>query len=186
MLNPLEYPWLFLICAVFLAILLFVIKPEKYKIFCWTAVIFFLGLAFGLDYFVRTDTEKIKNIIDVINETAEKENCDLVAPYIAPDYSDSHHSSRKRLLARCRSRLSEPLVEKAVSQLQSLEFNQEKTRAEADFTMRILFDSDSYAYQYRRVMIFKITLTLKTNPKSKWLIKSARLSNDSLSEDFRL
>jgi hypothetical protein len=178
MFNPIEQPWLLIICAVILLIATLIYRkifPEKFTIWHWCIPLVVFALAFGLYYYVETDKEKIEHIIQIINKTAETENCDLIAPYISEDYSDPRNRSKSVLLNKCRARLEPPLIRKSVSSLLNLDFGSDRNTAQAVFTIRLSLDPESRFYQYQPIMLLKFELSLKRNQQGKWVIQSGKL-----------
>ena len=171
MFNFFEQPWTLLTAAI-IALLVLAIrwKKDPDKLRSWEmALPFVLAiLAFGLDRFIQTDTEKIETLIAICARAIEQENCSAIEPLISPDYRDSYHYSKKSLIRHCRSRLSQPLIEKNVARIVSIERSDRK--AAILFTVNILFDKQSRVYQWQRMMLVKVKVDLKKQPDKKWLI----------------
>ena len=125
---------------------------------------------------VKTDTEKIKTVIHTAVKAVEKENPDALEPLISANYRDSYHSTKKALMRYCRATLSQPLIEKNITRILAIEIPQPKTTATVIFTVRIVFDKQSFVYQnFRRIMLVKLKLHLQKNPDKRWLISRAEL-----------
>ena len=173
-----EHPWGLLITAAVVALILLIIKsafPQKHHWWQWLAPVLIVAAAFGLDYFVRTDTEKIRTLIKTAAKAVEEENPGAIEPLISPYYRDSFHNSKQRLMNHCRSTLSRPLVEENITRIGKIEFSSPKTTATATFTVRIRFDQQSYAYELKREMFTRVKLDLQKEPDSRWLIKRAEI-----------
>ena len=155
------------------------IFPEKRR--RWSAAGGLLAVllavtAFGLDWLVKTDAEKIKDVIYTGVKAVENEEPDAIEAIISDNYHDSYHNTKKALMRHCRAVLSPPLVEKNITRILSLEIAPSKTTATVTFTVRIVFDKQSYVYQnFRRMMPTKLKLHLQKQRDKKWLINRVEL-----------
>jgi len=175
--NIFEQPWTLLAVAVITLIVLLALRrtiEEKNRPYLWLLPPLLAALAFGLDYLIETDLEKIKAVITTAVTAVEDENPDAIDPIIADSYHDSLHNTKKDLLYYCRRRLSEPLVEKNITRIISIDIS--GTEAVAIFTVRIVFDQRSYIAQaYKRLILTKVEVNLQKQPDNQWLISSAEL-----------
>ena len=153
----------------------------------WLLPALFVMAAFGLDLLVQTDTEKINAVINTGVKAVEEENCNAIETIISDNYRDSYHNTKEDLMYDCRANLSEPLVEKNIKRILSIEISPPK--ATVILTVRIVFDKRSYVYQdFKRLMLTKLKLDLQkeqvqpkleiANQKSKinrWFINRAEI-----------
>jgi hypothetical protein len=139
--------------------------PQRRKWWLWLLPVLLAASAFALDFFVETDAEKVRTVLARAVKAVEKENPELLTPLFSDDYRDSFHASKEALLNNCRWWLSQPLIEKNVLRIVSLEVNPPKARldspssarrAEAVFTVRVVFDPQGPVFEYRKMMIFKL------------------------------
>jgi hypothetical protein len=132
-------------------------------------------LAFACDRLVKTDLEKINTLIKTAMKAVEEENCDDIADLIAPDYTDSYHNTKDKLLAHCRRRLSGPVIEK--NRKMGLKIELSPPSATATLAVLTTFDPKGYIYRdyLAPSLLTKIQLTLHKHPHKKWLISSAEL-----------
>jgi hypothetical protein len=161
MTNIYEQPWLLLAvsAAVSLAVFIFrAVFPQRCR-WLWLLPILLAASAFAVDYFIETDTEKVRAVIAKAVKAVERENVEALAPLISDDYRDSFHASKQALLNNCRTRLSEPIIEKNVLSIILLKV--EPPRAEAVFTVRVVFDPQGPVFEYRKMMIFKLRADLR-------------------------
>ena len=96
-----EQPWTLVFAGFIVLIIVWIWQAvffDKSKVWQWfiPAVIVIAG--FGLDYFIKTDTEKIHGKIKTLVEAAEEEDCETIGKLISEDYGDSHHNSKRKLL----------------------------------------------------------------------------------------
>jgi hypothetical protein len=126
MFNCFEHPWgLVTIAGIALLILLMFrsIFPEKCRWWLWLLPAFLVVAAFGLDFLVETDLEKINTVIDIGVKAVEDENPDAIERVLADNYHDSYHSTKNALMAHCRAALSEPLFGKNIKRIVSIDLN---------------------------------------------------------------
>jgi hypothetical protein len=132
--------------------------------------------AFGIDLIVQTDTEKIKAVIYAASKAIEKENPNAIEVLLSADYHDTSHKTKQALMGYCGAILSEPLVEKNITRIASLEISPDRLTATAIVNIRILFDKRSFVYQdYKQIMFTKMRLNLQKEKNDKWLIRQAEL-----------
>jgi len=133
------------------------------------AAIFLAISAFAFDALVDTDKEKINAVIEKAVDAVENEDCKTINELIAQNYRDSYQRTKKSLMHDCIVRLSEPLVEKNVTTILSLEIA--PPQATTIFTVRMLFDKESFVYQnFNRQMFVKVKANLRKQPNKEWLI----------------
>ena len=89
------------------------IFPKKRHWWQWLIPVVIAGAAFGLDYFVQTDYEKINALIKTGMRAVEEEDANAIGTIVSADYRDSHHKSKEELMEHCKSRLSRSMVEKS-------------------------------------------------------------------------
>jgi len=173
-----EQPWPLLITAGVILIILLLFRgifPNRKRWWQFLIPVLIGAAALGLDRLVQTDLEKIEAVIAAVSKAAEEEDCEKIEPLIADDYRDSHHRNKQRLMSRCRSRLSSPLIDKNITTVISTDIS--SSTATAVFTVRILFDTQSRVYQNysMRIMLMKIKINLQKTPDEKWLIDRAEI-----------
>ena len=177
MFNFFEHPWGLItiaIVALFILLIFRRISPEKRRWWQLTIPALLVVAAFGLDFLVETNLEKINAVINAGVKAVEDEDPDSIEQIIADNYSDSYHSTKSALMSHCRVRLSEPLVEKNIKRIVSIDIQPPK--ATAIFTVRILFDKQSYVYQnFKTQMLTKVQADLQKEPNNQWLINRVEL-----------
>lgn len=176
MTNFFEQPWAMLGVAVVVFIAMWVFRAVSPQRRHWWqfALPVFLGLAaFGLDYFVQTDTEKITSLLTNMSKAVEQENPGAIEPLISPDYRDSVHVTKMFLMVHCKARLSEPFADKVVTRIVSLDIQPQN--ATVVFTSRILFDKESSAAGFTRLMLAKAKMKLQKNSANQWLIQQIEI-----------
>lgn len=167
MFNFFERPWTLTAAAVIILLILLVARPPKKYLWLWLLPFAVAGLGFLLDYLVNTEPEKIRNVLSNVVKAAEHENCPAIEPFISPDYRDSLHKSKRTLMSHCTSRLSEPVILKTVLRIGQIDTR--KDTAVVPFTVRVLFEPDSYVYEFRQQMVFGLEANLQKT-RQKWFI----------------
>ena len=143
--------------------------PEKRRWWQLLVPVFLTVAAFGVDMFVRTDTEKITALIKTGIKAVKEEDCSAIKAVIANNYSDSYHSTKEHLLDHCRRELSKPLVDKGKKT--GLLIDISDSNATATLFAVIIFDKNSYISQnYKSLLLIKARLSLRKQPDKRWLI----------------
>lgn len=175
MTNIFEQPWLLLVAAgvVFLGVAMFrdALPPKRAWIF-WLLPMVIAAAAFGLDYFVQTDKEKIETVLAKACRAAEGEDIRALAPLISNNYRDSVHPSKQALLNHFGWRLSEPVIEKIVPAIVSLDIK--PPGATVVFTARVMFDPKGPVFEYRKMMLFKLQADL-AEEKGEWFFSRTEI-----------
>lgn len=128
--------------------------PQRHKWWFWLLPVIIAIAAFAVDFFVRTDAEQVRDVIYKAVRAVEREDVEAMEPLISEDYHDSATPSKQALLDRCRSWLAEPIIEKNVHRIISLQVR--PPTAEAVFTVRVVFDPHGAVYEYSKMMLFRI------------------------------
>jgi hypothetical protein len=172
MFNIFENPWGLLVAAVAVLLVIWIFRsvtPPKIRWWFWLLPILIAGAAFGIDWLVQTDNEKIEETIYSLVKAVEEQNCSDIALFISSNYHDSFHKTKKQLLANCKARLNTPFIEKAIPRIVSNE--QSSPNAVVIFTVRVLFDQQSDISQvYKSDIFFKVQAGLEKQPDRRWLI----------------
>ena len=175
MTNIFEQPWLLLIVAgvVFLvvAFLRDVLPPGRGWLF-WLLPVVIAIAAFGIDYLVQTDKEKIETVLAKACRAVEGQDIRALAPLISNDYHDSVHPSKQALLNHFGERLSEPVIEKIVPAIVSLDIK--PLEAKVVFTARVMFDPRGPVYEYRKMMLFKLQADF-TKEAGEWFFSKTEI-----------
>jgi hypothetical protein len=180
-----ESPWPLLIVAAVVLLLVVIFRsifPERQHWWQWLLPAVLAVAAFGLDFLVVTDREKINAVINKGVKAIEEENPNAIEAIIADNYSDSYHKTKAELIRHCKMVLAEPLVEKGIKRIQSIEISLPK--ATAVFTVRLIFDKRSLIYQnLKEQMLVKAKLDLQKqvndsavrHGQAQWLITRAEI-----------
>jgi hypothetical protein len=175
MTNIFEQPWLLFIVAgvVFVGVAIFrdALPPKRAWIF-WLLPVVIAIAAFAIDFFVVTDKEKIEDALAAACKAVENEDIKSLEPLIWKNYSDTFHPTKQVLLNHFQSRLDEPVIEKIVPAIVSLDIK--PPQATVVFTARVMFDPQGPVYQYRKMMLFKLQADL-TKEGDEWFFSKAEI-----------
>lgn len=177
MFNIFEKPWTLIGIAVLVLLGLLQFRSiftEKRRWWQWLIPAFLVVAAFGLDFLVKTDLEKINAVIKTSIKAVQQEDCDAIEAIIADNYYDSYHHTKAHLMAHCRKELSRSAVEK--NKKANLLIDKSGPQATAVLTVWIRFGKDSYVAQnYKQLFLVKVRLHLQRQRKKQWLINRAEL-----------
>jgi hypothetical protein len=151
-----------------------VIAVYKRRRWQWLLPIILIVAAFGLDWLVQTDLEKINAVINTAVKAVEEENPNAIEAIISDNYRDSYHNTKRDLMRHCRARLSEPLVEKNKKRAPIIEISSPK--ATLTLTVIIHFDKQSSVYQdIQRLIQTKSKINLQKQQDGRWLINRVEI-----------
>jgi len=174
MFNFFEQPWTLVGAAVLVlfGVLTFrSVLPEKRRRRQWLIPLFVAAVAFGLDYLVETDNEKIYTLIATVVKAVEEENCDVIDAAIAEDYRDSHHNSKAELMRRCRRILSKPIIARNRERGLAPPLITPPTATVTLFTTTT-FEKNSYVTEeyFHSIALFRVKLHFRKQADKTWLI----------------
>jgi hypothetical protein len=173
--NIYEQPLTLLIVSavVLLATIIYrAVFPKRRHWWQWGFFVIVAAAAFGIDFFVQTDTEKVKGVIVKAVKAAQDEDVEAAGRLLAEDYHDSFNGSKQALMDRLRSYLPQPVIEKNVLRFILLDVN--PPNATAVFTVRVVFDPKGPVYQYRQQMVFKFDAKLIKRGQ-EWFFRDVEL-----------
>jgi hypothetical protein len=177
MFNIFQQYWTLLVAAVIAFIVVLQVRsifPEKRRWWQWLIPVGLAVAAFGFDFLVKTDLEKVNAVIKAGMAVVEQENIAGIDALISPNYTDSRHATKAHLMRYCRTMLTEPLVEKNKKFGSTIELS--PPQATAVLTVLITFEKDSFVSKtYKPTLLVKTQLQLQKQPDKNWLINSAEL-----------
>jgi len=172
-----EQPWTLLGLAVIVLLVVLTVRSvwlEKRRAWQWLLPLGVAALAFGLDYAVATDPERINAVLKAGIRAAEAEDCTAIARLMANDYEDSYHKSKEALISHCRARMKPPAIEKVRKIASDLKIT--SPEAVATFTLSVQFDKNSYwAQAYKASALVVLQFYLRKQPDGSWLVRRAEV-----------
>jgi hypothetical protein len=176
--NVFEQPWLLAAIAFGLFLVIGTIRsvyPEKVKAWAWLAPVLVLGAGIGLDYGVRTDHEKVLGTLRQLVQCAQAQDVPTIDRLTAPDYSDSYHTSKARLMNHIQERFSRPVFEK-IKILSLYVDSIENGRAAASLNTAVVFDPQSTVAQVvGKSVIGRVQFKLTRQTDGQWLLRNMEL-----------
>ena len=169
--NIFEKPWTLLLIAVLVLLATAIARTfflKNKNLWQWTPTIIIILAAFGLDYFIKTDFEKIKTVITAGAKAVEKENCDTIEKILSENYKDSYHLDKNSVLQKCKTILTPPLVSKVYSSILQKDIQADK--AKVVVLARILFDENSEVYSFTKIMLIKTEIEMQKGSDNNWRI----------------
>ncbi|MBA7635697.1 hypothetical protein ES703_43301 [subsurface metagenome] len=172
MFNFFEQPYTLIGAAVLVLFAMLTFRsvlPEKRRWWQLLVPALVVTAAFGMDFAVRTDLEKINAVINTCIKAVEEEDCNAIEAIIAEDYRDSYHNTKRDLMRHCRTRLSQPLVEKNKKRACLVQLS--PPNATATLFATIIFEKDSYvSVNYKAWLMVEARLSFQEQPDKTWLI----------------
>lgn len=151
------------------------VLPEKRHWWQWLLPMAVAGLGIGLDAMVQTDNEKINAVIDKGITAAVERDVATLATIISPDYSDSAHGSKERLLYYFRQAAAEHQVVSAKKKGVRI-VDLSASAATANVFIRVTFDENSYfAENYKSSVQIMVDATFEKRPGPGWLVECVEL-----------
>ncbi|MCP4261169.1 MAG: hypothetical protein GY774_27230 [Planctomycetes bacterium] len=172
-----EKPWILLIVAVVVLLVIYIIrafKPEKRQWWHLFIPLMIAISAFAIDIFVETDRENINSIIKSCIKASRNEDADTIDTFIASDYHDSQHLSKQEIMIFCRAIFSEPAIERFVKLNQSIELS--PSNATVLVKGFLFFEKESRFYkELKPAMAVKLELGLKKYSGKEWQINRVEI-----------
>jgi hypothetical protein len=176
--NPFEQPWTLLATAgvAFLVIMTYrAICPDKQRPWQFAIPIVIVILAFGLDFAVATDSEKVHALVADMEQAGRAQDMAALERLLAEDYRDSYHQNKRSLIEHARSALAKSPI-KGIKQV-GLNLEQlNPPSASVGLSVVALFTENSLvATTYKSSLFVSLQLSCAKQPDSRWLIKSIEL-----------
>ena len=176
MFDIFENPWILFTASAFLLVVVVIIRqisPEK----CHSRLLlvpFVLGVtAFGLDFFVKTDYEKIEITIKRAIGAAVAEDIELLGTTISDDYSGMNYHSKESLLNACRDYLSMMLLEKVKIRQNIITISSAKGTSVLRLVLFMQTQSDFAPG--KSLLFLKLELNFEKTARQEWLISGSEL-----------
>lgn len=151
------------------------VLPEKRHWWQWLLPVVLVGASFGLDAAVKTDSEQINAVIDIGIAAVGTKDIAGIERIVSPDYRDSTHGSKERLLHYCRQAVAQNQVVSAKKKGIRLT-NLSKSSATANVFIQMIFDKNSYfAENYKPSAQIKVDVTFEKRAGPGWLVRCVEL-----------
>ena len=176
MTNIFQTPWLLLFISLVLLMVVAVLRqsyPEKQRWWQLLLPLVLAIIALGLDYFVKTDYEKVKHMIKCARDAVVAEDADALATTLSPGYSDRSHNSGDKLVSFMRSFFTTTKIDKAPQTTGQIVIN--APTATAENVYRVHVEPNSAYTQAATLYYVKVRLRLTKNADAQWLITGCEL-----------
>jgi hypothetical protein len=174
--NIFQTPWLLLTVSVILLGVTAVIRqtwPQKRRWWQIPVFVVLAAAAFGIDYFVKTDYEKVEQVIVNDIKAAIRQDFNGISSTISGEYSDTIHKSKEDFMVACRSILSRVLMEKAVKRRCVITVSSEE--ASAELIIRIHLKPESQYAAVSTLMFVEMKISFRKNPDGEWLVRNTEI-----------
>lgn len=174
--NIFQTPWLLLTISVILLGVTAIIRqtwPQKRRWWQIPVFVVLAAAAFGIDYFVKTDYEKIEHVIVSDIKAAIRQDFHGISSTISGEYSDTIHKSKKAFMVACRSILSRTLMEKAVKRRCVITVSRDE--ASAELMIRLHLKPESQYAAVSTLMFVEMKISFRKSPTGEWLITNTEV-----------
>lgn len=176
MTNIFQTPWLLLFISLVLLMVVAVLRqsfPEKQRWWQLVLPLVLAIIALGLDYFIKTDYEKVKQAIKHARDAVVAEDADALARTLSPGYSDISHNSGDKLVRFMRSFFTTTQIDKAPQRGGQIDIN--APTATAENVYRVHVEPNSAYTQAATIYFVKVRMRLRKNADAQWLIAGFEL-----------
>jgi len=147
--------------------------PQMRKWWQLTLPVIVILSAFGMDFFWQTDHEKIELLIKAGRDAVVANEIERIDAIISPDYCDSFHDSKARLMGFCSNMLSTPLAEKIKERYSETEISNGRACSELEVVVHLRQES-VYAAAGKIVFV-RLKLYFTKTAGQRWLIDSSQI-----------
>ena len=177
MTNVFETPWLLLSISLFVLVVVAVIRqatPDKERYWLLLLPLALAVLAFALEFFVKTDNEKINALLKNARDAVVAEDADRLGTLLADDYSDRCHRSKPELIAFMKSFFKNTKIAKAPRRQRTPPVITGNT-ATVETLHRVHLEPNSAYSQAASMYFVKAKFYLKKNQDGQWLLVQTEL-----------
>ncbi|MCD4830834.1 MAG: hypothetical protein K8R02_03380 [Anaerohalosphaeraceae bacterium] len=175
MFNVLESPMLLSLVAAASVIVVWVLRaiyPAKMNWRCSLVPVLIIAIALGLDFFVKTDSEKIRSAVTASIKSFRLKQIEPIASVIAGDYSDQANGSRDVMIAYCQALFEIAPVERITLLSRQLEIEGRKGNFVSEGLVKFAEESE-IAKMGKVAMLVKFRLHFKKLPSERWVVYSS-------------
>ena len=169
-----ENVWLMLTIAGVAMVIVSVIRQDKPEWGHWPLLVplVIVGLAFGLDALVKTDTEAVNEIISTCKQAAVNGDAKTFMTFISPHYSDRSHRDKSELRATAQHVLGKASIKKIKTQSHVL--TMDSGTAESQLSVVVHLNNDSQYAAAGSLVFVGMELSYEKIEK-KWFINRAEI-----------
>ena len=130
-------------------------------------------IAFGVDYFVKTDHEKIDILVTVLTESAVDGDLSQLEAIISENYSDAKNKSKRHLLAFCKPIYGRSHIQKINRKY--FDINVTRPNAKCDLDMVVILNPESSYAMAGNIVALETRLHLSRSDDGMWQIISSEI-----------
>lgn len=176
MFNVFETPWLLLSISLLALVVVVMMRQSFEDKQRWWQLLIPLVLAtgsIGVDYFVKTDYEKIVSTLESARKSVVAEDVDQLATVVSPAYRDRSHLSKDRLISFLRSFFASTKIDRSPCRSRDIVINGDM--AEAEMLYRVHLNANSAYSQAASMYFVKVRFSLMKTGEGKWLLTQTEL-----------
>lgn len=177
MFNVFESPLLLSLTAVVSVIVIWVMRVARPDKIGWRysmIPILIMAAAFSLDFFVKTDREKINSALNIAIKAFTLKQIEPISEIVAADYSDPANSSKMMILAYCKALFEIAPVEKISLLSKNLKINGSKAVLTSDAMVKFAPESE-ITKMGQSLMLVKFRLYFRKTAQKQWLVHSSNI-----------
>lgn len=169
-----ESVWLMLTIAGVALVIVSVIRQAKPEWGYWPLLVpaAIIGLAFGLDALVKTDTEAVNEIISTCKQAAVKGDAKTFMTVVSPHYSDRSHRNKPELQTTAQHVLGKASIKKIKTQSHLLTMGPDT--AESKLSVVVHLNGDSQYAAAGSLLFVSMELSYEKIEK-KWYISRTEI-----------
>jgi hypothetical protein len=175
-LNIFETPWLLLMISAAVWMVISIVALMKgMENRRWRLLLPLAGVlvAFGVDYFVKTDYEKIDILATILTESAVDGDLSQLETIISEEYSDAKNKSKRHLLAFCKPIYGRGQIQKINRKYFNITVT--RPRAKCDLDMVVILDPESSYAMTGNIVALETRLHLSRSDNGMWQIVSTEI-----------
>ena len=130
-------------------------------------------LALPIDYFVKTDYEKVDIAVKTIFNSAIEATPEKIYPLISENYSDAGHKSKKYLMAFCKSHFSRPNIKKINKRYYNIKVD--RPTAVCETKLVIILNPESPYAEYANIFTVEINFYFERTAKGNWQMTTSKI-----------
>ena len=174
MTNVFESPWLLLSISLFVLVVVALIRQSNDRYWLLLLPLAIAVAAFALEFFVKTDNEKITSLLKDARNAIVAEDADRLGALLADDYCDRSHRSKAQLIARMRSFFKNTKIAKAPRRQRTPPDITGNT-ATVETLHRVHLESNSTYSQAASMYFVKTKFYLEKTEDGRWLFVRTEL-----------
>jgi len=171
-----QSPWVLIWVSVGIwlaAAIVHITSPVRKRRWHMIAALVVFAAAFGIDYSVKTDREKIDSLIDRGIEATVVADVEAIGSIIADDYVDRVHRSKAEFMGKCRRSLKRAVAESIRPMYYNVSVD--GTSAVVDMSAMVHLLPHNSPVPEVQIVPVKLRIECKRYAENEWKVSSADL-----------